>query len=423
MAESPEQGYQEIVGLDITSQPGMAKLSYKPKIVIAGATIGQTPSAACSANNTGGLDYRFIISLGKVYYSTNDGETWVEKTGWTNSAFTGCFVYKNYFFLITAVGLDIMAISTQTITTAWQTFAGGTAAVGTITPAIWARDDKAYIGVGKQIRSILNVADAFNSGTATYNDNALDLPSNTECTCFEELGNQLLIGTRVVTAAGNFDETLGIIYPWDKLAASFGNPTKMKEAGVWAMLTTPGAGGTGYVTYIWAGTKGNIYVTNGSTTNFLRRIPLDYSDTNETLVYPNAVFQRKAKLYFGVSYQAGTISPLGVYSMNLDGTGCVCEHILSTGNTTTNLTIPVLLQVPGESFLIGRFDPGPGSTARFALEKLDTTTRLTGYTGYIKTYNYTIGEASEPGTASECEIILLDNSRQSKVWPCVGKRR
>lgn len=96
------------------------------------------------------------------------------------------------------------------------------------------------------------------NATITFTPQRLNLPFFEISTAIAELGNQILIGTQ-----GN------AMYPWDQISALPASILNLPEANVDNILTVNNMG------YIFAGNKGNVYITNGSTAALAISIP-DY---------------------------------------------------------------------------------------------------------------------------------------------------
>lgn len=115
-----------------------------------------------------------------------------------------------------------------------------------------------------------------------YNSNALDLPSDDQAICLTELGTDLLVGGKK-----------NKIYPWDRISPSFNYPISMTENFIARMVTV------NTITYIFAGYRGNIYLTNGVNVSFYKKIPDHLSETTNPYFLWNDAICNRGKLYFG----------------------------------------------------------------------------------------------------------------------------
>lgn len=130
----------------------------------------------------------------------------------------------------------------------------------------------------------------------TYSNSVLDIPSSDDAVSIEELGKNLLIGGK-----NHF------IYPWDRIAPSFDFPLFSPERLISKMITV------GPNTYIFAGYRGNIYVTNGSNVSFYKKIPDHLSNTVNPYIYCTGVAFDRQKIYFGIKVQTNSGSTINQY--------------------------------------------------------------------------------------------------------------
>ncbi len=94
--------------------------------------------------------------------------------------------------------------------------------------------------------------------TIVFTPQALFLPFFETATCIGEIGNLILVGTKSNT-----------VYPWNQVDPTPQDLIVLPENNVTSILTVNNTG------YIFAGVKGNIYVTNGSAASLAISVP-DY---------------------------------------------------------------------------------------------------------------------------------------------------
>lgn len=118
--------------------------------------------------------------------------------------------------------------------------------------AIDSEDDFVYFCNGRDVGSIKEATDqefsSTDDTTYTFNRSAVDLPFGDQSSYLEELGINVLIGGKNTNR----------IYPWDRSSTSFNLTLRVPERGIHRMKNI------GDVVYILAGTKGNIYYTQGT---------------------------------------------------------------------------------------------------------------------------------------------------------------
>lgn len=156
----------------------------------------------------------------------------------------------------------------------------------TTRPVLVGQDDIIYYGNSGRVGSIAEVAgqtfDPTNSATYTKTVSAQKIPKGDDVYSLAELGVNLLIG--------------GIreyIYPWDRSSTSFDLPIIVPDIGIYKMVTI------NQLVFVFAGTRGRIYVTNGSGVSLFKKIPDYVSGVNEPYYTWNDATGWKGQLYFG----------------------------------------------------------------------------------------------------------------------------
>ena len=132
--------------------------------------------------------------------------------------------------------------------------------------------------------------------TVQFTQQRVDLPFTEEAQCLVEIGNTILIG-----CASN------IVYPWNQVDATPSDLISLPEKNVAAMINVNN------MVYIFAGNKGNIYITNGSVASLILSVP-DYCagipGTPSTYIEPyftwgDAMYLR-GRVYFSILDQTAT---------------------------------------------------------------------------------------------------------------------
>jgi len=189
-------------------------------------------------NVTGALNNEANSGNGLELFGTSDGSA------------TYLFVFRNAAIDVINVFNDA-AINSPSWTDAWQAM-NSSAGSGNRHFSLVGQDNLIYFTDGRYVGSIMEkVGQVFAPGTAgtyTYNNRALTLPQYEYAYCLEELGINLLTGGK------KFNK----IYPWDRSSNSFTLPLLVPETGIYEMRNL------GSIVYIFAGTKGNIYSTQGT---------------------------------------------------------------------------------------------------------------------------------------------------------------
>ncbi len=254
-------------------------------------------------------------------------------------------------------------------------------------------DDKLYGGAGRYIFSIdENSGQTFAPATAatfTFTSRCdVDLPSNYIITCFEELGNNLMIGTGIKTGITQYK--IADIFPWDTTSSFFGQPISLNECGISAMITVNS------ILYIFAGTEGKIFSCNGTQTFQIAQIPIGIANTEQgyaLFFYPGSVANYKGRIFFGVGNETGALTGgIGIWSL-LPGIKNILtfEHTISTGNSGVSYkqTITALCPVRYYTLCLAWYDATP--TAVYGIDRTDETIRCVSYAAYFESPLYSVG--------------------------------
>lgn len=277
----------------------------------------------------------YIIDYNGRVWASNFGGYWyyLKNTTLTNANGNGIAVYKGYLFVFRNNRIDYVLvtgdITGNTWTYGWQNLlatAGNSAAhqafVGTDDVLYWC--DGSYVGSVMQ-KSAGTPFDPANATTYTFTNTALTLPSGDFALCLEELGTNLLVGGQK-----------NYIYPWDRISPTFSYPILVAEENIWRMKTVNNN------TYIFTGTRGRIYVTNGSQAQLFKKVPDHISgSTIEPTFTWGGVGSQKNQLYFGI-YDNATSNYNGVWGIDLDTQAM--RRVFTTTGDVYSTTIPSVIQ-------------------------------------------------------------------------------
>ena len=258
--------------------------------------------------------------------------------------------------------------------------------------AIKAQDDIVYFCNSRFIGSIKEntgeVFDPADSTTFTFNYNALDLPANESTEWLEELGSNLMI-------AGN---NTNKIYPWDRSSDSFNIPLEVPEIGVKRLKNNGG------LMYILAGTKGNIYYTQGTFVHHVKKLPNHVINNSNTLALPptaqvtwGGIDERNGALIFGAGVQTSGNS--GVYLLYPDGR-LVIDQVPSTGSA--NVTA---ISADSDFYFMG-YDGGADRVGITLYDNFESV----GQSAF-----YRVATKTEKATLSTLEVILAKPASTGNV--------
>jgi len=403
ISQSPHTGFAEVVNLDVTSIPGIAKLNTimaKKSVAVVDAQITWFARDTDTSANIGALD-----SNGVFYKSTDSGATWTEISD-RSGVGQGLIIKWGYAFVFEVTTIDVIKMSDNSVTSDWQTIGSDSL----WHPAFLSKNDgKIYFGCGQYLGSIeQNSGQTFDPANgATYTvtlgtsaSNCLDLPASYRIKCIEELGNILMLGTWQGTNI--YDIRIADIFPWDRSSVSFGQPIVIDDYGVHAMRNT------GNSLIVLAGTSGTVYKCDGVNAYIVAQIPTDLTGGKYLEWYPGAIVNYKNKVFFGVGNGGTTaIAGQGVYSLQQTGKGNILalEHLNSslTTGSAASVKISALLPVTRDTLLMGWRS---NTTYGIDLSSATSYAYTTDYSGYFVSPMYTIGTNLSQRKVTEVEFAL-----------------
>jgi len=125
--------------------------------------------------------------------------------------------------------------------------------------------------------------------TIVFTPQRVTLPSYEIGTCIAELGNTIVIGTES-----------NVLYPWNQIDALPSDKLPMPESYVSSMVTVNN------VIYVFAGFRGNIYITNASSVSLALSVP-DYTSglIEPYFIWGGSMFLR-GRVYFSIQDQTSS---------------------------------------------------------------------------------------------------------------------
>lgn len=270
--------------------------------------------------HTRGGNYAFLLTGNTLTNSAGNG---LLISAFSSTTATYLFVFRNALVDVINVFGDT-ALNTPTWTSGWQTL--NSAANSNNTHAgLNGQDQILYYCDDRYVGSIKEASgatfDPATGSTYVFTQDALDLPPYELAQCMEELGVNLLTGGNVWNK----------IYPWDRISDSFGVPLEVGERAVRQMKNIGG------IIYIFAGYRGNIYITQGTFVKHFKKIP-DFATNNSSTLQSNiitwgGVGARLGALIFGMSVQ--TTGNSGIYLLYPDGR-LIMDNYPLTGSGQVN---------------------------------------------------------------------------------------
>jgi hypothetical protein len=239
-----EMKFDEIVGLDIHSTPGLVQASYA-MLFEPGSAVGEICTAVAMVESTGDT-YWFSATSGKVWKRTYTG-SWSLPNTLTSmtTGIRGACAYHGNIFFATASKVGRYNISTNTWYENEFSFTRGQ---GTLKPMA-VENLTLYIGDQDYIASV-----RWNGSTFDWNPNALDVKYEMNCSSLMAWKGNLVVGTTARTF-----ENKSWIFFWDTYSDSWTYEDYIPESSVNTFIPADNS------FYLQAGDSGNVYQCDGVT--------------------------------------------------------------------------------------------------------------------------------------------------------------
>lgn len=349
-----EGSVAEAVGLDLHSESGVIKVN-QALVKESGTLVDDFVKASIPCSD--GSTYHFGSTNGKIWKRTSGGTWSLEATASPAAGSAGILdakEYQGYIYYAMQSRLGRVAVGSawSTRNDSWATF--------TNTDASWHPmeivNQVLYVGDAKYVAQV---------DVTTFSANALDIAAPLRIKCLKRMSTDLLIGTYI---ADNVKETE--IIRWNTWSVSYSTSETISEVGINAFLDIDNA------VIVNAGTKGNLYIYNGSSLEQYKTIKGDYTGTKKGIVHPNAKLNFNNFPLFGFSNVTGNPANLGVYSYNRTNRNYPyilnMEYSLSHGHLT-NIEIGALCRVSSDQFTVSWKDTTSGTV--YGVDILDLSNK------------------------------------------------
>ncbi len=401
LADSKYQGQAnsiaEMVGFDLHSEPGILKHNQK-LTKESGTTIDDLVKAIipCSDGNT----YLFGSTNGKVWQRTSAGAYSLVATAAPAAGNVGildAYEYQGYIYYSTQSRLGRVAVGAPTNWATrddnWKTFANTDADFHPFEEV----NQVLYVGDAKDLAQV---------DAGTYSASALDIKTPLRIKALGRILTDILIGTFV-----NVYLVATEIFRWNTWSTdSYQSSDDIPEVGINCFLKTDN-----YV-LVNAGRKGNFYEYDGSQLQGGKRIPGDWTGTNEALIHPNASCNMFGLPLFGLSNISGNPALQGVYSLggydrnypqvlNL-------EWIISTGHSSA-IDIGAI-ELVGTVLLVSWKDATVPASIVYGVDKIDLTAKVV--TAYFATRVINIGRSQSKVLSGFVGYRSLPNDSTIKIY-------
>ncbi len=313
--------FTQVRGVNLEKE-GIVRIERAP-VVLTGATLDAIVNWTVITN---GGDVYLLTSNGKLWLTTDytsisqvQGTSYNATTESTNAHGNGLAFWKGCIWRARDQLVDYYDIANTT----WHYGIKTLKVLRTgLNPMFVGQDDKLYAGNDQYVNVISETsAGSFvpstEAGLAAIDDDALILPKDYVINCFAELNEKLAIGTIYGTVQVN--TKVADVFLWDRsdTTTSFTTIIRLNEEGINSMLVSNN------LLYISAGFSGNIYVSNGISSQSYVNVPLDTKEKTGSPsalyleVMPDAFDFQGDELLVGASQNVDnatkTENPMGVY--------------------------------------------------------------------------------------------------------------
>jgi len=272
---------------------------------------------------------------------------------------------------------------------------------------IMGKDGYMYFTNGNNLGRITNITYSLGSVTVTSTStmsSGFVLPKNTYGVTMTTLGDKLLIGTQKGYSYSARDQFgyAGIVV-WDYVSANADNIIEINENGFNAMVSNKNQA------YFSAGNDGNVYVTDGTNYQKIKRLPFNRSGfyVASSWVYPNAMcINQRGNLLVGLSanYDANSPTTTGIWEIGLTQNFPTHLPFFSRDGNLGNVSNVRFgsVRVLDDNNLA--FGVQSGST--YELSKTSGTALNTGYTARWRTQAYLVADARNKKTFEQLEFLF-----------------
>lgn len=417
VSKSPYTGFSAMYNLN-TSVNGA--ISQNPKMVAQTSLDGLVRWT--TYDNSG--DRWELTSKGKLY---KNGTLVPGNTLESSTEYTGCGLayYNGYIYTANSTRVERYEIATTTWTTSWQNWSNSNM-YDTYHQMIVGIDDILYIAAG-------NVVSTYN-GT-TWTESKVTLPKQSRVRCMTTLGDNILLGTV------RYDNVIAAdIYVWNRTANLADSVIKIKENGVFQMITKNNT------VYAVCGNNATLYSTVGSGVNklisFADYIREDddtslpnytgYSQNIHRITYnsyqsapsihPAAINVIANKLLIGLCDTtvdtAGLIYPYGVWSYDTENGAVVLEYSLNITRTYSKTMEIGCIDASQSGSIRASWRKDVAGTPSYGIDSVSTTFVTafhSNYEDYFETAIYQVGLTNTKRTFNTLTVQL-----SKKLLPTQG---
>lgn len=272
---------------------------------------------------------------------------------------------------------------------------------------IMGKDGYMYFTNGNNIGRITAISYSVGVVTVTSSSTmsgGFVLPKNTYGVTLSTIGDKLLIGTQKGYSYSARDQFgyAGLVI-WDYVSANADNIIEINENGFNAMVSNKNQA------YFSAGNDGNIYVTDGTNYQKIKRLPFNRSGfyVASSWVYPNAMcINQRGNLLVGLSanYDANSPTTTGIWEIGLMKDYPTHLPFFSRDGNLGDISSVRFgsVRVLDDNSLA--FGVQSGNT--YELSRTSITALNSGYTARWRTQAYLVADARNKNTFEQLEFLF-----------------
>lgn len=418
IANSAILGNEAIIGCEIFDEPGILKIQTAVEedssASNSGGSGGLTPMTGVpiadvtNYNSLNVIQRTILTYTGQLYSISNADSTMASNLsqGWDVCVWNTEFTVVSYAQSGTGY-IGIIYHDPTSNSATWFPAKIGSLDGTHYIKLILGKDGYMYFTNGNNLGRITAIS--YSLGTVTVTSSStmsggFILPKNTYGVTMSTLGDKLLIGTQKGYSYSARDQFgyAGLVV-WDYVSANADNIIEINENGFNSIISNKNQA------YFSAGNDGNIYVTDGTNYQKIKRLPFNRSGfyVASSWVYPNAMcINQRGNLLVGLSanYDANSPTTTGVWEIGLMKDYPTHLPFFSRDGNLGNVSDVKfgMVRVLDENTLA----IGVQSGTTYELSKISATVLNTGYTARWRTQAYVVADARNKKTFEQLEFLL-----------------
>ena len=390
IADSAILGPARVVNLDLHSKKGVIQLSYNIEEESGGEVVGFISHGTINPKT------------GTAYFGDDDGNVYRRTAGgtWTlldNRSFAcrGIQVFEDYLFFVYNTAGDTVTdrygplSGSASWDTAWGVLKNNDTA--TNVPSIVSTNGIAYFGINNTLTSL---SDSTSSGSIV--EGALTLLDAYVVSSLEQVGDKLQVGTTTD------DNTLAVVFPWDRYSTQFELPINAGLNGVRQLINKDN------LLYIVAGARGDVLISNTAQTQSIKKISYLTEDPHGNFnINANAVDTHNGGILFGFGKTAAKYNgPVGVWEYKEKA-----WSMFTTSNGECNdnegLKIGCVMSLGADKYLVAWERPNSTlHSSTYGVDVINNNRRRTNYSGYFDSQLYLVGTTLKEKTFNTLDFGL-----------------